>query len=596
MKNILQNNPEWIDYHPGGFDPFLNSEGYGLDIATGQKAIDFIEKYLSHAKGELAGRPLRLQLWQKAFFAHLFGWKDKATGYRRFRECLLFIPRKQGKTLMAAAICLYFLFCEKEQGQEIYCVASDREQSHLLFDVATTMCRGNPDLERRSKIQMNTIHFDPTNSTFKSISSEVASKFGYNSSLVVCDELHVLPRDLIETLKTSMGARRQPLMVYLTTAGFDRNTICYEKFTYGEKVRDGATNDPSFFPVIFSSPIEDDWESEETWKKVNPNYGITVNKEYFEREHLQAKESPAYEATFRRMYLNQWTESSNPFISISDWDECKGVVPDLKGKIGFVGIDLAATQDLGSVSVCIPVGDLFYLIAYNFLPEDGLARRTQHGNVPFDVWKRQGWLTITPGAVIDYGFIVDRIYQISRQYELRGVLFDRWGSINVRQPLEDAGLTFIEVAQTYKDMSPPTKEFLRLILTKKIIHDGNPILRWCVGNLVVKSDYAGNLLPDKSKSTEKIDSAVASIMALHGALKARELVSVYETRGITIIDGRDEPAIPEQVEQKPEPIRLPPPEGWVETHCPNCGKFFEVEDSECARCGRYRDWKKEEVK
>lgn len=512
---------DWVDFKPGypvPFDPYRGAERYRLDVDAGQKAIDFFPSCLCHVKGEKALQPLELELWQRCIIGHLFGWKSKVTGLRRFREAFIEIPRKNGKTIIGAGLALYFLFSQPERGQEIYCCASDRSQARLLFDVSKSMILKDEDMRKRAEVLRHEIRYPARDSVFRVISSEASSKHGYSSSLVVLDELHVIADpELVHVLQTSTGSRREPLIVSLTTAGFDKFTICHEKYDYSRKVRDRVIQDRAFFPVIYEAEDGADWTDPGVWEKVNPNLGQSISMEYLTREAERAKESPAYEAVFKRLHLNVWTEAESPFISLGDWDKCQGPVPDLRGRRCYGGLDLSSTQDLTAFSLCFPPEgeEPFYLLSWSWIPEE--AMRSQRKR-PYLEWVNQGYLYKIPGAVVDYGFVIEKILQLKAEYDITGVLFDRWGAEHVRQALESEGVEMVQHGQGYKDQSPPTKEFLKLILSGKIQHDGNPVLRWCISNLVIETDPAGNIKPSRRRSTEKIDLAVSSIMALQGCL------------------------------------------------------------------------------
>ena len=288
----------WVDFKPGypvPFDPFNGSDGFYLDQEAGQQAIDFFPECLCHIKGEKALEPLQLELWQRSIIGHLFGWESKESGLRRFREAFVFIPRKSGKTLIGAGLSLYFLFCQPERGAEIYCCASDRSQARLLFDVSKAMVLKDEDMRKRGEVLRSEIRYPEKDSVFRVISSEASSKHGYSSSLVVLDELHVIADpELVHVLETSTGARREPLIVSLTTAGFDKFSVCYEKHDYSRKVRDNVIQDKAFFPVIYEMPEGSDWQSPGVWEKVNPNLRKSISLEYLQREAERAKESPAY--------------------------------------------------------------------------------------------------------------------------------------------------------------------------------------------------------------------------------------------------------------------------------------------------------------
>jgi phage terminase large subunit-like protein len=354
---------------------------------------------------------------------------------------------------------------------------------------------------------------------------------------VIFDELHAIEdRELIDVLQTSTGARKEPLIISITTAGFDQTSICYEKYQYACKVRDGVIQDVAVLPAVYQAGEEEEWTSVETWKRCNPNFQVSISEEYLSRECERAKESPAFEAVFKRLHLNLWTEAESPYIRLEDWDRCGGPLPDLTGRKCYGGLDLSRSDDLTAFSLCFfPEGDdPFYLLSWGCIPEEAMIKQRRR---PYFQWVQQGHLIKIPGAVIEYSFVIEKILQLKKQYDIQAIMFDRWGSTTVYQALENEGLEMIEHGQGFKDMSPPTKELHRLILSQKIRHDGNPVLRWCISNLVVETDAAGNVKPSKKRSTEKIDSVVSSVMALQGCLLSpgQEEESVYEHRGLLIM-------------------------------------------------------------
>ncbi|MBC7075796.1 MAG: terminase large subunit [Syntrophomonadaceae bacterium] len=468
MRKHDSSKNNWVNVKPGGFDVYRDAGDFYLDEAAGQQVIDFFAECLCHVKGEKALQPLVLDLWQQAIVGHLFGWKHQKTHHRRFREALLFLPRKQGKTLVAAGLALYFLFCEPERGQEIYCCAADREQARLLFDAAKAMVVKDEELSKRGEVLRYEIRYKEKDSFFKVISSETAGKHGYNSSLVIIDELHAIQdRELVDVLTTSTGARREPLTVILTTAGYDRHSICFEKYQYACRVRDGIIQDPALLPVIYEADREADWTAPETWRACNPGLGASISIEYLQRECERAQEVPAYEATFKRLHLNIWTEAETPFIRMADWDACADVLPDLAGRPCYGGLDLASTQDLTSFALCFPPEkeeDPYFLLSFNWVPYDTMRERSSRDKVPYFVWHNQGHIQSTPGNAVDYRFVLADIKKLAAKYDVKAILFDRWGAARVAQDLEDEGLEVIAFGQGFKDMSPPTKELLKLVL------------------------------------------------------------------------------------------------------------------------------------
>ena len=519
-----------------------------FEAAAGDRAVEFIETCCHHVKGELAGQPLLLQPWQRQITRGVFGWK-RPDGTRVIREVYIEVPRKNGKSTWGAAIALYLLFADGEPGAEVYSAAADTDQAKIIFGVAKGMVEMEPELDDVSDPFVKSIVYSATSSAYQVLSSDAPSKHGKNSHGILFDELHAQPnRDLYDVLKTSTGARRQPLLIMFTTAGYDRKSICWEVHEYAKKVIDGTVSDPAFLPVIYDTAEADDWTNPAVWAKANPNISVSVKLDYLASECERAKATPAYENTFRRLHLNQWTQQETRWLQIAEWDGCVGSVDydALKGRRCYAGLDLASTTDIAACVLVFP-GEPFAVLPFFWIPEDGMHDRVKRDRVPYDVWQRQGFIEATPGNLIDYRWIMLRLGKCRVDFDLRGLAFDRWGSQKIVTDLcDEIGFTIDEktavnygkpllfqFGQGFASMSPPTKELLNMILGRKIAHGGNPVLRWMANNVVVKTDPAGNLKPDKGKSTERIDGIVAMIMALSLAIRqVDDGPSVYETRGV----------------------------------------------------------------
>jgi len=513
---------KWADFKPGGYDPYLQASGYYLDKKSGQKVISFFSDCLTHVRGFMKGRPFILEPWLAAIVGHLYGWKSQATDLRRYRELLLLVPRKNAKSLLGAGLAVTELFMGDPNTPEAMIASGDREQSRQMFDTIKLMLKAEPELRKRLQAYKNIIKCPSNDGFLRCVSSESYNLHGANLSLAMIDETHVVKRDLVETLQTSQGSRQEPLIVNLSTAGYDKHSILYEKRDYALKVKDGIIHDPAFLPVIYEAEAESDWKDPAVWAKANPNLGKSINLDFLERECERAQESPAFEATFKRLYLNIWTESESPWLQMSKYDACVGDIPDLTGRPCYAGLDLASTTDLSAFVLCfLPETDAdpFYILPFCWCPGDSIRDRSRRDKVPYLAWKNQGFVEMTPGAVIDYKYILNRVDQVAQQYDLRAILFDRWGSTKIIQDIEEQGLEVIQFGQGYKDMSPPTKELMKLILEQKIMFPENPVLRWCASNVVVELDAAGNMKISKKRSIEKVDLMVAAVMALDGSIR-----------------------------------------------------------------------------
>jgi len=523
-----------------GYDPYRGAEDYYFDAEAAQLAIDFFPECLTHVKGEWAGQPLKLERWEKAIIGNLFGWKHKKTHLRRYRKCLLYVPRKNAKTTLAGGIVVYTMFCDGEPGAEIYSAAAEREQASLVFVAVREMILAEPTLRERAKIYQKAITLADGITHYKPISADANTKHGFNAHLVVVDELHAQPNaELVEVLETSMGSRRQPLIVYLTTADFKRESICNRTLDYAEKVRDGILDDPQFLPVIYQATTDDNWRSEDTWRKANPNYGISVKPEYIKAACRKAVDSPEFENTFKRLHLNIQTETDVKWLNIERWDDCDEIVPEamLAGRECFAGLDLSTNTDIAGYGLLFPWDDdmLVWLPRF-FIPMDNAYARERRDRVPYPTWANSGYITMTPGDVVDYGFIRDRLAKDYEKFAIREIAFDRWNFEALRQQLVEDGIDenrLIAYGQGYASMSAPTKELEKRVLAKKLIHNGNPVMRWMASNTVVEQDAAGNVKPTKAKSAEKIDGVIMLVMAMGRLItQPPEKVSVYESRGM----------------------------------------------------------------
>lgn len=507
-------------------------------------AVNFIEA-LTHTKGTWAGKPFKLLPWQEQIIRDLFGVL-KPNGYRQFNTAYIEIPKKQGKSELAAAVALLLTCGDGEQRAEVYGCAADRQQATIVFDVAADMVRMCPALNRRVKIlaSQKRIIFQPTNSFYQVLSAEAYSKHGFNIHGVVFDELHTQPnRKLFDVMTKGSGdARTQPLYFLITTAGTDTQSICYETHQKAEDILEGRKNDPTFYPVIYGADKDDDWTDPEVWKKANPSLGVTVQMDKVKSACESAKQNPGEENAFRQLRLNQWVKQSVRWMPMDAWDKCAfNVNPEnLEGRKCYGGLDLSSTSDITAFVLVFPPEDeedKYYVLPYFWLPEDNLEHRVNRDHVNYDLWKKQGYIQTTEGNVVHYGYIEQFINGLNEKFDIREIAFDRWGAVQMVQNLEAMGFTVVPFGQGFKDMSPPTKELMKLTLEKKIAHGGHPVLRWMMDNIFIRTDPAGNIKPDKEKSTEKIDGVVATVMALDRALRheMNQVESVYDERGLLLL-------------------------------------------------------------
>ncbi len=520
------------------------AKGSRYDKESADMAVAFIQ-CLKHTKGEWYNKPFHLLPWQEQIVRDLFG-VVKPDGYRQFNMAYIEIPKKQGKSELAAAVALLLTCGDGEQRAEVYGCAADRQQASIVFNVAADMVRLCPALAKRCKIldSQKRLIYQPTGSVYQVLSADVASKHGFNTSGVVFDELHTQPnRQLFDVMTKGSGdARRQPLYFLITTAGNDTNSICYEVHQKAMDILEGRKVDPTFYPVIYGAEEADDWTDPSVWAKANPSLNVTVTTEKLEIACENARQNPAEENLFRQLRLCQWVKQAVRWMPMEAWDKCAFPVDaaSLAGRACYGGLDLSSTTDITAFVLVFPperADEPYSILPYFWIPEENLPLRVRRDHVPYDVWEKQGFLQTTEGNVVHYGFIEQFIEELGTKYNIREIAFDRWGAAQMVQNLEGLGFTVVPFGQGYKDMSPPTKELMRLTLDRKLAHGGHPVLRWMMDNIFIRTDPAGNIKPDKEKSTEKIDGAVATIMALDRAIRCgnENGASVYDGRGILFI-------------------------------------------------------------
>jgi len=528
------------NYEPTKF--MAEDSVYDKDMAD--YAVGFIE-CLCHTKGIWAGKPFELIPWQEQIIRDLFGIL-KPNGYRQFNTAYIEIPKKMGKSELAAAVALLLTCGDGEERAEVYGCAADRQQASIVFEVAADMVRMCPALNRRVKIltSQKRIVYAPTNSFYQVLSAEAYSKHGFNIHGVVFDELHTQPnRKLFDVMTKGSGdARTQPLYFLITTAGTDTNSICYETHQKAKDILEGRKFDPTFYPVIYGADENDDWTDPKVWKKANPSLGITVGIDKVQAACDSARQNPGEENSFRQLRLNQWVKQTVRWMPMEKWDACafKVLEEQLKGRVCYGGLDLSSTTDITAFVLVFPPldeDDKYVILPYFWIPEETVDLRVRRDRVPYDIWERQGLIQTTEGNVVHYGYIEKFIEDLGKKFNIREIAFDRWGAVQMVQNLEGMGFTVVPFGQGFKDMSPPSKELMKLTLEQKLAHGGHPVLRWMMDNIFIRTDPAGNIKPDKEKSTEKIDGAIATIMALDRAIRcgADSGESVYDSRGLLVL-------------------------------------------------------------
>ena len=505
----------------------------------GDVATAFFPRFLTHHKGEWAGLPFNLLPWEEGLIRRAFGTL-LPDGRRQYRTVYVEVPRKNGKSQLAAGVGLRLLF-EQEPGAEVYSAACDRSQAAIVFDAAKGMVEASPVLRSMCRIYRRSIVVEKHGASYQVLSADVATKHGLNAHGVIFDEVHAQPnRELWDVLTTSTGARRQPLVFAITTAGvFDPESICWQLHEYAEKVRDGVIVDPSFLPVLYGAGLEDDWTDPVVWTAANPSLGTTISREYLERECGKARETPGYQNAFRRLHLCQWTAQDERWLDLGVWDGCAEPLRDVVGRPCFAGLDLSSTTDLSALVLVFPDTDGTYdVLGTYWIPRDTIVRRSREDGMPYVAWDADGAIEATPGNVVDYTMIRAKLGELAGQHEIREVGVDPWNATQLTTDLQADGHEIVSIRQGFASMSPPSKELEKLLLSRRLRHGGDPVLRWMASNVAVRHDPTGNIRPDKARSRDRIDGIVALIMALDRATRhMAEGESVYERAGSLSLVG-----------------------------------------------------------
>lgn len=508
--------------------------GWHFDRRAALRAIGFIER-LKHTKGEWAGHRFRLEPWQHFVLWNIFGWKN-ADGTRRFRYAYIEIARKNGKTALSAGVGLYMLFADGESRPEVYSAATVKDQAKICFADAVEIVRAT-DLKHYLTPFRNSIVYEARGGMMKPLSSDYGTHDGLNPSCGIIDEFHA-HRDsgMFDVIKSAFGARRQPLMFIITTAGFNKSGACYAYRENVIKVLREVNEDDTLFGIIYTLDANEEWDDPRMWIKSNPNLGVSLSADYLADQVRDARNRPEAVRNVMTKNLNLWVDAERTWILDDVWQKCVGTIsPDeLRGCTCWGGLDLSNVSDITAYVLLFHENDRFQLVPYFWIPEEKMLEKIRRENINYDRWVADGYVTVTPGNVIDYDFVKADILRRTADYDLRSSAYDRWNASQTIIDLQNEGMVCNPFGQGYGSMSAPTREFEKLVLTGRIEHFGNPVLRWMLASTVVKSDPAGNIKPDKERSTQKIDGIVASIMALGEWMTAQasDERNPYENRGL----------------------------------------------------------------
>lgn len=509
-------------------------------------AIAFFARLLTHWKGDWANRPFVLQPWQAFVVGSIFGWYRR-DGTRRIRIAYLEVSRKNGKSMLAAGLALLATFFDDEPGAEGYCVATARKQARIVFENCRRFVLGRPALRRRLWAGQHAIADLARASRLEPISKETPQQHGFNASVAILDELHAWrTSDLLDIVQSSMGARRQPLTIEITTAGVGRQSICWAHHTYTTQLLEGLIpNDDAWFGVIFAADPTDDWTAVGTWRKANPNLGVSVRLENLRDESRRARELLAAQNTFKQMYLGLWVEQAERWLDIDAWDACAVPVHPVGARVVYGGLDLAATRDLTTIVwIAEDAAGVIDVWARFWIPEAALARRARTVQVSYRAWIASGLLTVTPGPVVDYAAVRTAILADAQTFGVSEIGYDPWNAQQLAGELEAAGLVVAPIRQGFPTLHDPTSALGERVTARRLRHGGHAVLRWMASNMVVARDNDGRIKPDRKRAIDKIDGIVALIMALDRLNRATAPQSAYADDHDLVVVATDPDAAP----------------------------------------------------
>lgn len=512
------------------------------DEEAADKAVRFFS-LLNLVEGKGAGEKWDLLKWMEfEIIRPLFGYK-RADGTRLYRTVWVEVPRKNAKTTLAAGIALYCLVADGEAAPQVIIGARDRQQARLCFELARKMVNASPALSKRCRAVRSYIEHFKSGGVLRTVSADAAGQHGLSASCVIVDEVHAhKDRELWDVLATSTGARSQPIVMGITTAGiYNPFSIAWELHTYTERVASNDIKDPYFLGVIYSADLDDDYTDPEVWYKANPSLDVAISSDYLREEVARASVSPARQTTFKQLHLNIWTTEVSQWIDPKAWDKNSDEpLPISTEGTCYAGLDLSSTTDISALVILKPdlETEKFDIYPYFFMPSADILDKEKRDRLPYREWAAEGLIQLTDGNIIDYQVIKNKIIQLADEFGGFTLGYDPWNATGLVTELLNEGLICVPVRQGFATLSSPTKELERLVLGEKLRHGGNPVMKAHAMSALVQSDAAGNLKPDKSKSTARIDGLIALIMALHSAMLAQgagSVKSVYEERGIEIL-------------------------------------------------------------
>lgn len=519
---------------------------YYYDLEAAQRPVVFASR-LKHWQGSFAGQLFKPMPWQHFILHSVFGWKRCDNDRRRFRYAYVEIPRKNGKSFLASVVALYMLVADDEAGAEIYATATKRDQAKIVWGAAIEIAKRSGLMGKYLSEHWLSLRMKQTSSKFEPLASDSDKLDGLNPHCAVCDELHEWSdRRLWDVIEDAFGARSQPLMFVITTAGYNRNGICFQQRSHGESILDSVEtrtyNDDTYFVFIADVDEEDrnKWHEERVWFKANPCLGEAKSLEYMRDQCNKARQMPSKENAFLNKQLDIWTEAAKRWLDMARWDECGKPIDlsKLQGKPCYTGLDLSSTTDLTASVDVFPPGpyDEWVVVPHFYLPSANLDSRERRDKVPYGMWARQGLITLTPGDVIDLEFVKTHMLQRKEKFNIKECGFDPWKAVEISTWLQQQGMEMVQMRQGHATLGAPSTFLETIVLKKQLRHGGHPILRWMAASTAVIRDSNDNIRPDKAESSQRIDGIVALIMGLGLATRAMPTArSPYETRGLRVI-------------------------------------------------------------
>lgn len=513
------------------------------DWDAGAHAVEFIQILRHHKGREFAGRKIVLEPWQVFCVGSVFAWKKPEDGLRRYNESYTEVPRKNGKTTTAAGVGLYGMTADKEPGADVFSIATARDQAAICFEDAKAMVSRTPGLRDKCNCYQYTITYPPLGNRFQPLSKQTKTLDGKNPHLAIGDEVHAwTDRKTYDQMDDAFGARSQPLFYLITTAGENIDGLCYDLrrhlIAVLEGNADGSYIDDRFFGSIFTLDEGDDWRDERNWKKANPNLGVSKSLDYLRRQVQKAQQIPSKKNAVLNKQFNIWTTGGEAWLDMEAWAECGQAIDldALRSMPCHLGLDLSTSQDITAAVLAWPPNavypEQYTFVPRLYLPEDILHDKVRQDRAPYDVWKSQGHLLVTPGNTIDLRFIRDDILRLNEDFKIVSAGFDPWKAVEISRDLMEEGMDMVEVRQTVANLGAPSLRFEEIVLGRRIRHAGHPVLRWMASNTTVIRDSNGNIRPDKRSPNKRIDGIVAAIMALARIMaKEEKKDSIYSKRG-----------------------------------------------------------------